>query len=45
MPKRWEIMDFSKQLSDMIGYKILEEVLRSEVALLSRLEKPIRFDQ
>jgi tRNA wybutosine-synthesizing protein 1 len=45
MPKHWEIMDFSKQLSGMTGYKILDDVLKSEVALLSRLEKPIRFDQ
>jgi tRNA wybutosine-synthesizing protein 1 len=45
MPKHWEIMDFSKKLSEISGYKILDDVLKSEVALLSRMDKPIRFDQ
>ncbi|WXG42754.1 MAG: 4-demethylwyosine synthase TYW1 [Promethearchaeati archaeon SRVP18_Atabeyarchaeia-1] len=45
MPKHWEIMDFSKRLSEITGYRILDDVLKSEVALLSRLEKPVRFDQ
>lgn len=44
MPRHSEILSFSKELSRLTGYKILDDVMKSGVALLSRLEKPIRFD-
>jgi tRNA wybutosine-synthesizing protein 1 len=44
MPRHSEILDFSRKLSDLTGYKILDDVLKSGVALLSRLDKPKRFD-
>ncbi|MFH0897387.1 MAG: 4-demethylwyosine synthase TYW1, partial [Candidatus Bathyarchaeota archaeon] len=38
-----EIKSFAKNLSDLSGYKILDESPQSRVVLLSRLEKAIRL--
>jgi tRNA wybutosine-synthesizing protein 1 len=45
MPRHSEIVQFSDELSASSGYKILDDVLKSGVVLLSRLDKPIRFDR
>jgi tRNA wybutosine-synthesizing protein 1 len=45
MPRHSEILEFSRELSRLTGYRILDDVLKSEVVLMSRLEKPMRFDQ
>jgi tRNA wybutosine-synthesizing protein 1 len=45
MPRHSEILEFSNELSSLTSYKILDDVLKSGVVLMSRLEKPIRFDQ
>jgi len=44
MPTHREILNFSTKLAELTGYKILNEAPESRVVLLSRLEKPIRFD-
>jgi tRNA wybutosine-synthesizing protein 1 len=44
MPRHSEILEFSRKLSSLTGYKMLDDVLKSGVALLSRLGKPKRFD-
>jgi tRNA wybutosine-synthesizing protein 1 len=44
MPRHSEVVQFSKELSDLTGYKILDDVLKSGVVLLSRNGKPTRFD-
>jgi tRNA wybutosine-synthesizing protein 1 len=44
MPRHSEILNFSQRLSSLTGYKILDDVLKSGVVLLSRLDKPKRFD-
>jgi len=44
MPRHSEILEFSQKLSNLTGYKILDDVLKSGVVLLSRLDKPKRFD-
>ncbi len=44
MPRHSEILEFSKELSNLTGYRMLDDVLKSGVVLMSRLEKPIRFD-
>ncbi|MHA1754419.1 MAG: 4-demethylwyosine synthase TYW1 [Candidatus Odinarchaeia archaeon] len=44
MPRHSFIKDFSKRLSDLTSYRIIDEVLNSRVVLLSRIKKPYRFD-
>ena len=41
MPSHKEIREFAEKLSELTGYKILDEAPESRVVLLSRLEKPI----
>ncbi|MEM3641979.1 MAG: radical SAM protein, partial [Candidatus Bathyarchaeia archaeon] len=43
MPSYREIRDFALQLATETGYNIVDESEESRVALLSRLEKPIKF--
>ena len=43
MPSHMEIRDFAAQLSNEMGYNILDESPDSRVVLLSRLEKPIKY--
>lgn len=43
MPRHEEIKKFSEEISQITGYKILNESLKSRVVLLSRLDKPKRF--
>jgi len=42
-PTHPEIRDFATQLSNEMGYNILDEAPESRVVLLSRLEKPIKL--
>lgn len=44
MPWHSEIKAFAEQLTKETGYNIIDESKPSEVVLLSRLEKPIRFE-
>ena len=43
MPTYQEIKDFATQLAKRTGYNILQEAPESRVALLSRLEKPMKL--
>jgi len=43
MPSHRETLEFSKKLSEEIGYDILSDVVDSRVVLLSKLRKPIRI--
>ena len=43
MPTFKDIMDFSKELQISSGYKIIDSVDVSRIALLSKLEKPIKL--
>jgi len=43
MPTHREIQNFSAQLGEEMGYKILDEASESRVVLLSRLEKPVKI--
>jgi len=43
MPTHGEIMEFGQELSELTGYRILDESVPSRVLLLSRLEKPIKL--
>lgn len=43
MPRHEKIKEFSEQISELTGYKILNEQLKSRVVLLSKLEKPKKF--
>jgi len=45
MPRHSEILEFSNELSNLTGYAILDDVLKSGVVLMSRLKKPRRFDE
>jgi tRNA wybutosine-synthesizing protein 1 len=45
MPRHSEILEFSNELSSLTGYMILDDVLKSGVVLMSRLKKPLRFDE
>jgi len=45
MPKHEKIKDFSKKLSKEIGYEIKMEKPDSRVVLLSKEQKPVRFDK
>ncbi|MBX5327919.1 4-demethylwyosine synthase TYW1 [Candidatus Bathyarchaeota archaeon A05DMB-5] len=44
MPSLAEIMEFGKQLAAETGYLIIDKSAESRVLLLSRIEKPIRFN-
>jgi len=44
MPGHSEVFDFATSLAEMTGYKIIDESCGSRVVLLSKLEKPVRFD-
>jgi tRNA wybutosine-synthesizing protein 1 len=44
MPSHHEIKDFAKGLAIETGYSVVDESEESRVVLLSKLEKPIRFD-
>jgi len=43
MPSHDEVRRFSEILVNLSGYKILDEAPESRIVLLSRLDKPIRF--
>ena len=43
MPSHEEIREFSEKLSELTGYKIINESAASRVVLLSRLEKAIKL--
>jgi len=43
MPNHGELREFATQLAHETGYRIVDESPESRVALLSKLEKPIRF--
>ena len=43
MPTYGEIRTFAKKLSDLCGYKILDESTQSRVILLSKIEKAIKL--
>lgn len=42
MPTHQEIKNFAEELSEEVGYNILDQAPESRVVLLSRLEKPIK---
>jgi len=44
MPKHGEVHDFGAGLADKTGYSIIDESVDSRVVLLSKREKPIRFE-
>jgi tRNA wybutosine-synthesizing protein 1 len=44
MPNHQEIREFSRQIAKETSYSIIDESRESRVVLLSKLEKPIRFD-
>jgi len=44
MPTHKEVRNFAAELAELTGYKILDEAPESRVVLLSRLEKPVRFN-
>ncbi len=43
MPTHEDVVEFSKKLSELTGYDIIDESRDSRVTLLSRLEKPIKW--
>lgn len=45
MPSFKEIVEFGRQISELTGYRIIGNSEESRVVLLSKLEKPIVFDQ
>ena len=44
MPMHKDVKEFANQLSEKTGYKIINEAPESRVVLLSRLDKPIKFE-
>jgi tRNA wybutosine-synthesizing protein 1 len=44
MPEHGEVYDFAMRLSERTGYTIVDEQVESRVVLLSKREKPIRFE-
>jgi tRNA wybutosine-synthesizing protein 1 len=44
MPSHKEVYDFATCLAERTGYSIIDEAVESRVVLLSKREKPIRFD-
>jgi len=43
MPRHSEVVQFAEKLSELTGYRIIDESLSSRVVLLSKLEKPIKI--
>lgn len=43
MPRHEEIVNFARRISELSGYKVIDESLHSRVVLLSRLDRPIRL--
>ncbi len=43
MPSHREIVTFAAELSRLTSYNLIDEQIESRVALLSKLEKPIRL--
>jgi tRNA wybutosine-synthesizing protein 1 len=44
MLEHGEVYDFAVQLAERTGYAIIDESVESRVVLLSKREKPIRFE-
>jgi tRNA wybutosine-synthesizing protein 1 len=44
MPKHKEVYDFAMRLAERTGYAIIDESIESRVVLLSKRERPIRFE-
>ena len=44
MPMHEEVYDFAMRLAERTGYAVIDESIESRVVLLSKREKPIRFD-
>jgi tRNA wybutosine-synthesizing protein 1 len=44
MPEHKEVYDFASCLAERTGYKIVDESVESRVVLLSKREKPVRFE-
>jgi tRNA wybutosine-synthesizing protein 1 len=44
MPKHEEVYDFATRLAEKTGYAFIDESVESRVVLLSKREKPIRFE-
>jgi tRNA wybutosine-synthesizing protein 1 len=44
MPEHKEVYDFATRLAERTGYKIVDESAESRVVLLSKREKPARFE-
>ncbi len=44
MPTHEDVRAFAAKVAEETGYKVLDEARASRVVLLSKLEKPIRFD-
>jgi len=44
MPSHKDVYNFALQLSETTGYRIVDEAVESRVVLLSKKEKPTRFD-
>jgi tRNA wybutosine-synthesizing protein 1 len=44
MPKQEDVYDFAARLAERTGYAIIDESVESRVVLLSKREKPIRFE-
>jgi tRNA wybutosine-synthesizing protein 1 len=44
MPKHEEVYDFAVRLAERTGYAIIDESAESRVVLLSKRERPIRFE-
>ena len=43
MPSHREIVDFGRRLSELTGYRMIDESAASRVVLLSRLEKSVKI--
>jgi tRNA wybutosine-synthesizing protein 1 len=44
MPSHQEIREFAAKIAEAVSYDIIDDSAQSRVVLLSRLQKPIRFD-
>lgn len=44
MPSHYEIREFSEQLADLTGYKLMNESTESRVVLLNKIGSSKRFD-
>ena len=45
MPAHKEVYDFATRLAERTGYTLIDESVESRVVLLSKREKPIRFER